>query len=415
MKKHIVIVGAGFAGLTAALELDEREYKITVLEARHRVGGRVWSTTLANGEIAELGGEWINVKDGKVLSMLDRLGLSKTEVGVNFLRRKVIAGAPVPFAEQAVAIDLSAKTLAGMPEEAITSGTIGDFINQLPLSPPQRKYFFSRLQISYGLDLHQVALRMMEVYTPNQQKSINIDGSYFRVTSGNMSIAQTIADSLEDIRLGHEVSQVGYSKQGVTISGNSVDGPFQLEFDGLVIAVPVKVVAEFEFQPPLPLPIKNAIASIAMGTAAKITVATKGRQTLRAYHDVETPFWCWTGNGGDGNVRKVITAFSGSVEALNKLDTNSNDPAVWFQKLKSANPDLEFEGDPVMVDWSGDKWSRGSYSAFSNQATDQIPFLTNSVGSVFFAGEHTAYQSATMEGAIESGLRAAKQVSEELK
>ena len=333
---------------------------------------------------------------------------------MHFLQRKVSGGAPVSLAEQATALEIARKNLEGMPEEDTSAGTIGDFINQLPLGEPQRRYFYSRLQISYGLDLHQVALRMMEVYTPNQQKSINIDGSYFRVTSGNMSIAQTIADSLEDIRLGHEVSQVEYSKQGVTIRGNSVDGPFQLEFDGLVIAVPVKVVAEFEFQPPLPLPIKNAIASVAMGTAAKITVATRGRPTLRAYHDVETPFWCWTGNGGDGNVRKVITAFSGSVEALNKLDTNSNDPAVWFQKLKSANPDLEFDGDPVMVNWSGDKWALGSYSAFSNQATDQIPYLTKSIGSVFFAGEHTAYQSATMEGAIESGLRAADQVRNEL-
>jgi monoamine oxidase len=414
MKKHIGIIGAGLAGLTAALELHELDFKITVLEARQRVGGRVWSTRLANGEIAELGGEWINVKDMQVLGMLDRLGLDKTGVGVNFLRRKLISGSSVSFAEQAAAIELAAKTLAGMPEEEITSGTIGDFIRQLPLNPSQKKFFYSRLQISYGVDLDQVALRMMEVYTPSQQTSINDDGSYFRVTSGNMSITQTIADSLEDVRLGHEVGLVDYSKQGVTISGNSSAGPFQIETDGVVITVPVKILANMEFSPPLPTLIKNAIASIAMGSAAKITVATKEKPTLRAYHDVNTPYWCWTGRGGAGSVRKVLTAFSGSVRALNKLKTNSNDPAVWFEELKSANSDLEFEGDPVMVDWSDDKWARGCYSAFSNQATDQIPFLTKSVGSVFFAGEHTAYQSATMDGAIESGLRAAGQVSNEL-
>lgn len=414
MKKHIGIIGAGLAGLTAALELHELGFKITVLEARQRVGGRVWSTRLANGEIAELGGEWINVKDIQVLGMLDRLGLDKTGVGVNFLRRKLISGSSVSFAEQAAAIELAAKTLAGMPEEEITSGTIGDFIRQLPLNPSQKKYFYSRLQISYGVDLDQVALRMMEVYTPSQQTSINEDGSYFRVTSGNMSIAQTITDSLEDVRLGHEVGLVDYSKQVVTISGNSTSGPFQIETDGVVITVPVKILADMEFSPPLPTLIKNAIASIAMGSAAKITVATKEKPTLRAYHDVDTPYWCWTGRGADGSVRKVLTAFSGSVPALNKLKTNSNDPAVWFEELKSANSDLEFEGAPVMVDWSDDKWARGCYSAFSNQATDQIPFLTKSVGSVFFAGEHTAYQSATMDGAIESGLRAAGQVSKQL-
>ena len=414
MKKHIAIIGAGLAGLTTAIELHERDFIVTVLEARLRVGGRVWSTTLSNGEITELGGEWINVKDKHVLGMLDRLGLSKTRVGVNFLRRKVIAGAPVSFAEQKTAIEIAAKTLAAMPEEDVTSGTIGDFINHLPLSVPQKNFFFSRLQISYGADLNKVALRMMEVYTPSHQTSNNEDGGYFRVTSGNISVAQTIADSLEDVRLGHEVNLVEHSEQGVIIRGTSADGPFQFEFDGAVIAIPVKILVDFEFNPPLPVPIKNAIASVSMGLAAKITVATKGRPTLRAYHDAETPYWCWTGKGGDGKVRKVVTAFSGSVQALNKLDTFSNDPGLWFDELKSANPDLDFEGDPVMVDWSRDKWSGGCYSAFSNQATDQIPYLTKSVGSVFFAGEHTAYRSATMDGAIESGLRAADQVSEEI-
>jgi hypothetical protein len=181
-----------------------------------------------------------------------------------------------------------------------------------------------------------------------------------------------------------------------------------------VIAVPVRILAEFEFDPPLPLPIKNAVASVSMGTAAKITIATRRRPTLRAYHDVETPYWCWTGKGGSGKVRKVVTAFCGSVQPQEKLAKNTNNPTVWFEKLKSVNPDLDFEGDPIMVDWSGDKWARGCYSAFSNQATDNIPQLTKPVGRIFFAGEHTAYRSATMDGAIESGLRAANQVSEEL-
>ncbi len=100
MKKHIGIIGAGFAGLSAALELQDLEYKVTVLEARKRVGGRVRSTVLSNAEITELGGEWINVKDKQILRMIDRLGLTKARVGVNFLQRQVIVVAPVSIEEQ---------------------------------------------------------------------------------------------------------------------------------------------------------------------------------------------------------------------------------------------------------------------------------------------------------------------------
>jgi monoamine oxidase len=335
------------------------------------------------------------------------------EVGVNFLQRKVIVGAPVSIEEQQEAEKIAAQTLLSMQKKEIDTQSLGQFINSLPINAAQRKYFYSRLQISYGKDPQEVALRMIDINSSSSQTPKNEDGCYYRVASGNMSVAQTIADRVKDVRFGYEIRSVEYSKPRVSIRGISADGPFQLEMDGVVFAVPVKILSDIEFDPPLPSLIHNAINSVSMGTAAKITVATCERPTLRAYHDVEKPYWCWTGRGEGGKVRKVITAFCGSGQPQEKLATNSGEPAVWFEELKSANPDLDFEGEPVMVDWSNDKWARGCYSAFSNQAADDIPHLTKSVGNIFFAGEHTAYNSATMDGAIESGLRAANQVREQ--
>ncbi|MDK1081953.1 MAG: NAD(P)/FAD-dependent oxidoreductase [Anaerolineae bacterium] len=417
INKHIGIIGAGFAGMAAALELHDLGFKVTVLEARDRVGGRVWSTTLSNDEIAELGGEWIKGRDNQVLGMIDRLGLSKAEVGVNFLERKVIVGEPVSKDEQEGAHDIAEKTLASMNKDDIKSRSIGEFINALPLNEPQKIFFYSRLQTSFGIDLNKVALRMIEDMDGNspRQTANYRGGSYFRVASGNMSIAQAIADKLDDVRLGHEAILAEQKQKSVTIRGKTSDGPFQLELDAVVFAIPVNLLADIEFVPALPNPIKNAINSVTMGTAAKITAATKERPTLRAYHDSETPYWCWTGRGGDSNVRKVITAFCGSATPREKLGLNSNDPNIWYKELKSMNPDLDFEGDAIMVDWSREKWTQGCYSAFSNEATDNIPYLKKSVESIFFAGEHTAFNSATMDGAIESGLRAANQVYKEFR
>lgn len=108
----------------------------------------------------------------------------------------------------------------------------------------------------------------------------------------------------------------------------------------------------------------------------------------------------------------AVTAFCGSLQALQNLGIDSNDSSIWLNKLQAANPDLDFVADPIMVDWSQDEWTRGSYSAFDNLATDQIPLLAQPVGRLFFSGEHTALNSGTMDGAITSGLDAARQIFE---
>ena len=66
---RVVVVGAGFAGLSAALVLREAGLEVTVLEARERVGGRVWSATITNGAVVELGAEWIMDHDTEVLGL----------------------------------------------------------------------------------------------------------------------------------------------------------------------------------------------------------------------------------------------------------------------------------------------------------------------------------------------------------
>lgn len=84
---NVAVVGAGFAGLAAALELRDAGLDITVLEARDRVGGRVHSVELHNGEIAELGAEWIFAGDEALQATIDRLGLVACEARVDYLRR----------------------------------------------------------------------------------------------------------------------------------------------------------------------------------------------------------------------------------------------------------------------------------------------------------------------------------------
>ena len=84
---RIVVVGAGLAGLTAALRLTQSGHRVTVLEAGDRVGGRVRSVTMSNGEVGELGGEWLSSDQPSVTALAREVGVRLSEVGVDFAKR----------------------------------------------------------------------------------------------------------------------------------------------------------------------------------------------------------------------------------------------------------------------------------------------------------------------------------------
>ena len=86
------MVGAGLAGLTAARELSRAGAEVVVLEARERVGGRVWSRRLANGALVEMGAEFILPGNTAIRDLAERYGLGYWDKGMRYGRREPRGG-----------------------------------------------------------------------------------------------------------------------------------------------------------------------------------------------------------------------------------------------------------------------------------------------------------------------------------
>ena len=406
---HIIVIGAGFAGLTAAYKLHKQGHKVTVLEARPRVSGRVWSRTLPNGTTVEMGAEWICPGENDIKALAQELSVPLAQVGVDFMIRDVTNGTAVSLEKQRQALKITTDQVRQLDETAVANTSIAQFLANLPLTQPQRQLIATRLQGSFGRDLAHICLPMLIEDGLGDED----DHTYYRVVGGNQTIAKTLASHLPDVRLEHEVTRISHSDNQVTIHGRHHNTSFQLEADAAVIAVPITILQTLPFDPPLPADRNEAIQQVPMGIAAKIAAGTETPPPLRAIQDVINPYWCWTGKRADGTVRSAVTAFCGSVQAQTNLATNSHDPATWFGKLQAANPDLTFIDEPIMVDWSQDKWAQGCYSAYNQVAFERYPLLSQPLNNtLFFAGEHTAAHSGTMNGAIASGLKAAEQIKQ---
>ena len=311
---NVVVVGAGFSGLAAAWTLHEAGHGVAVLEARQRVGGRIWSRRLANGAVVEMGGEWIAAGDVTVQEMAAKLGVALAPVGVDFMVRDVVGGTAVSVRDQQEIGTISQAAIAKMDEATIDQTSLGAFVDSLPLSAAQRTLMRTRLQGSYGAALEQVMLHGFG----DGGFSVSDEPLYYRMALGNQALAQAMAARVGDVRLGHVVTAVTQDEQGVTVNGRSANGDFSLTTDALVVAVPLKLVLDIKFEPALPDELQAALARIPMGVGAKLAAATVERPSLRAIQDVQMPYWCWTGKGDDGEVRTAVTAFCGSTEAADQ-------------------------------------------------------------------------------------------------
>jgi monoamine oxidase len=399
---NVVVVGAGFAGLAAALDLHDAGLSVTVLEARERVGGRVLSIELENGEIAELGAEWIMPDDDVLRATIDRLGLTASEAGIDYLRREPRGRAAVPMAELDAFLEAADARLAA---SAADESSMGAMLDAVPGDDRARAVARARLQGTFASDLDRVAWRAGW----HAGRLAAEPAVYHRIERGNGSIADAAAELLPDVRLGVRATSVAERRGRVEIgTGGDV-----IEADAVVVAVPVRLATELRYDPPLPPEQREAFEGLPMGVASKLAVPLEGEPERCAIQCADLPFWFWVADGADGRPRRVVTSFAGSELPQEGLATGSGDPTTWLRRIVELAPELRPDGTAVMKVWAADPCSRGAYTAWDHPSLSRRPLFERMHGAVAFAGEHTAGDhSGTMEGALRSGKRAAAQVLE---
>ena len=305
-RSHVVVVGAGLAGLTAAHELERRGFDVTVLEARSRVGGRVRTIRheFAEGQHAEAGGEFIDTNHLEILRLVRRLGLELEDVRNGWGDREdavyrdgrrhpygLVATKPVrreidrfwqEIAELAAPLDPADPVAAG---ERLDARSVADFLDDIELEETAR--FFVEQQAVIGeytvepTDLSLLFFAALEkLYEDVPESGIEA----FRIRGGNDRLPQRLAMSLRsDVILGSAVTAVDRSSHGVTVAV----GDTRFDADYCVLAAPLPALRAVAFEPPLPDELGAAVAGLQYGVAAK---------TLLQY---ETRVWRSEGFTGD--------------------------------------------------------------------------------------------------------------------
>jgi monoamine oxidase len=428
---RVLVAGAGLAGLTAARALESAGAEVIVIEARDRVGGRVW--TLRDGfrfrQHVEAGADLIESDQTALLALARELGLEPTPIlrrgfgyyGTDRRGRLAIQSAARGLGDvmRKLGVLIHDYHLAehrwdGAIASRLARQSVADWLREIGADDWALSRFrgFRGLFLADPEDLSLLALVDFFADDPWQE------GRTFRIKGGNDRIATGVAAALRTpVSLRTVLRRVQQHDSGVTATIEGSTGRTSIRTDFVVCALPAPTLRDVVFEPGLPVVQHDAIKSLKYGFATRLVVQfgrrfwrKRGRPDL--FGSDQPTGAVWDGNEEQRGRAGILTllAGGGASIALQKL--------IHEKGLDAVVARLDWLGPPgralasIMVVWEDQPWSRGGY-AFFDPAFDPRwrDALARPHGRVVFAGEHTSRRwQGYMNGAVESGLRAAAEI-----
>lgn len=397
----MIVIGGGFAGLAAATELARAGVDAVVVEARGRVGGRVWSQSVdapdGSSHVIERGAEFILAGYETLRALAARYELSLADTGMSYYVRDPRGVEGVDAATLARAGRTVARAARGG-----SARSVADVVAEARMAAPLAEAVLARVEISCGLEAGRLAPSVLEHVASFEPLPSH------RIVGGNQRLAGAMAEDLgrDRVRLATPVLAVDRRDRRIRVI---VEGG-ELEADRVVLALPHALLRGLSIDPPLPGWKLDALARVEIAHAAKLHVPLTHVPPASAVMSVPDRFWCWTAMDADERVAPVLNCFAGSPSALRRLAV-ADGAATWIERVRNLRRDVDpVISSAVLTSWDDDPWALGAYRTDGVKDLDEEQ-LEAPVEDLHFAGEYTAGPlSGLMEGALRSGVRAAVEV-----
>ncbi len=420
----VLVVGAGVAGLAAARMLHDAGYTVTILEARDRIGGRVWTNRTLDGLPLDVGASWIHGVEGNPLTALaDAAGIQRATTNYENMLVYRADGTPVSD-EQITALeslfDTVMETAADLAEARDSDTDLGTVIQQAMDEETGDLSDDERILMAYLVNTtieHEYAASVGQLSAYYWDNDKAYGGEDVISVNGYDWLTTLLADGL-DVRLNAPVEAVAYDADGVQISA----GGNQYEADYALITVPLGVLKAgvIAFDPPLPARKQQAIAALQMGILNKLYLRFPS-----AFWDADADFIDVAAQGEGQSLEFLnIARLNGQPILLGftageyGLALEALDDAAFIEGMMDTLRALYGDDIPEPIGylrtrWGQDAYSYGSYSFYGVGSTpDDRAALGKAIGDVlFFAGEAVHDTSpSTVHGALLSGQQAAQEI-----
>jgi len=444
----VLVLGAGAAGLAAARDLSHAGLRVTIIEARPRVGGRILTLHDSRSPVPlELGAEFIHGERAETLSLAQAAGLAVLELpGLHDL---ATAGRFKPLDGFWELVDRMNHDLASRLVRRGRDFPVSEYLDSRSVPPSRRGMLRDFLQGFYAAHPDRLSAESLavEAREDGSAERDEVAGGQFRIANGGDALMKWLRDGLDpdrtELRLSTVAQTVEWKRESVRVGCRGADrAPLPtVSARTAVITLPLAVLKAgmVRFEPAVPAK-QRALAGLETGQVFKIVLrfreaiwddaeflkerrgaSSVDRGGLNFLHGqgAEVPTW-WT----TLPVRSpVLVGYVGAVAAEQLL---AEEPPSRLERtlvalseiLAVPRRDLEDQLDAsASHDWRADPFARGAYSYIGVGGIGAPRALARPVeGTLFFAGEATdGPQIGTVAGALASGRRAAREVLRVLK
>ena len=404
----LIVVGAGLSGLVTANEVQKAGHEVVVLEARDRVGGRVFTIRdgLHDGQYADVGAEMIYHGQDNILNLCAAQGLELTT--------EFSLGTDTPdivFHGHRLSREASRELAQELRDgvKRVPPGfyeTVAQWLRR------------ARLSEDAGLLLEAIAqgtpaapLRLADSQELNVELSWG--KGYRKIQGGNDRLPRSLARTV-DVRLDQVVRVVGHDGQGVTVETERET----FQGDRALVTVPGPLVQELGFDPVLPAEKIRALLQMRYGNGTRLVAQYADKDLVRQ----AIGLGCFT-DQMPGYVMEQTMQQAGDQVVISGLAAGDVEPALMTddQVLDAFDATINAAvGQPVrrtfgyVKNWTQDPFTRSVVRApLGDQRQTVLPEIRKPVdGRVFFAGEYTDDRVGPggMEGAIKSAYRVVEEL-----
>ena len=444
--RKVIVIGAGLSGLVAAYELSNAGHEVTIIEAQLRLGGRVltlrdrfgdglyaeagatripdnhlltlqyaslFSLTLDpfrdhdNADVVHVGGRRVRIRNAEPVDWPLPLSPRERALGMNGMRAEYIL--PVPA-------EVGDITSASWPPDALRKYDQISWVDFL------KSRGASTAAITLlNLGARPPANQMSALAALRAQSWRSKTRNFYKIRGGNDLLPREFANRLRGrIIYGAAVIRMEQTTDAVKVVWTRSGGTQFQTCDRVVCAIPFSVARKLSVDPPFSPEKRNAIENLQYESVTKVFLQTDRRfwtgQGDSGFAVTDLPLTeVWDIGSSQPSPRGLLMSYTTGANARRLAEmTEAGRIQSTATQMEAIHPgfNAHYEGGSSYC-WDNDEWARGAYSYLSvGEAFAGVKQALASEGRIHFAGDHTSAWSGWMQGALASGIRAAREINQ---